>query len=249
MSQKIGKLLKQLMTTNVYFVLHIAKTAGTALSEVLGATPEVNFYSNRIGIPRDGYIEFYHKHKHENKPIVLMGHHIMNCHKDINVEPRYFTILRSPVERVISEYYFIKSRESHHLYKEATEIPLMEFTKGHRMDNGQSRSIVGHDEIIAEHYGGELDFRRIFDSLPRFLFIGLQDKLQESVNKICERIGIKDVPEHVSFKYGHTPFTDENKKHVSAEDLQEIENLNPFDIVLYEYVKRILWNRQLLTLQ
>ena len=70
------------------------------------------------------------------------------------------------------------------------------------MDNGQSRSIVGHDEIIAEHYGGELDFRRIFDSLPRFLFIGLQDKLQESVNKICERIGIKDVPEHVSFKYG-----------------------------------------------
>ena len=222
----------------VYFVLHIAKTGGTALSETLAASSEINFYTNRIGIPRDGYKEFYHKHKHEKKPIVLMGHHIMNCHKDIKVQPRYFTILRNPVERVVSEYYYVRHQKEHHLYKEANRHSLVHFTKQYRIDNAQSRSVLGHDDIIAEHYEGELNFQKILNCLSRFEVIGLQDKLQESINRIFKKMGVKDVPEHVSFKHGHTPFTNENIKKVPAKRIQEIKDLNKFDIMLYNHVSQ-----------
>ena len=139
---------------------------------------------------------------------------------------------------MVSEYYHVRRLEGHHLHKESHDLSLIDFTRLYRMDNAQSRFVLGHDHIIAESYEGELDFQKILNCLSKFEVIGLQDELQESINRIFKKIGVENVPEHVSFKYGHTPFTDENIKSISPSIIQEIEDLNQFDIELYEYASK-----------
>jgi hypothetical protein len=89
---------------------HIPKTAGTSLRQLTdNHTPEVVYaYDGQLalGNPNLAFIQAF---RQRSRPALLMGHFSYGVHRLLGLMPRYVTVLREPVERVVSLYRYQKS--------------------------------------------------------------------------------------------------------------------------------------------
>jgi hypothetical protein len=97
--------------------LHIPKTAGTTLLEILDRQypPEAVFSIGAIA--QESIAQFEMMDEEERSKIrLLRGHMGYGLHEFLPGPVQYFTILRDPVARVISHYNFIRRTPDHYLY-------------------------------------------------------------------------------------------------------------------------------------
>ena len=91
--------------TSTLLISHIPKTAGTSLASLIhGFDSEAVFLYNgelALGAPDIGYIATF---RSKPPPRVIMGHFSYGVHRFLGVAPRYATVLREPVARVVSLY-------------------------------------------------------------------------------------------------------------------------------------------------
>ena len=139
--------------------------------------------------------------------------------KDTNLDDSFFfTILRDPVERVISHYFFRKDRPGEEI-SSPLEIPCNIMCK-----------MLCSDITLS----GESLLEDCKKSLERMDFILFFDDLEGSIHRLFRRLGLRrreNIPQ-----VNITP----KKKQVSSEIKQKIAALNDLDVRLYEYANRHL---------
>lgn len=237
---------------NALIFLHIPKTAGTSLRKVVE-----RFYD------KEDIYTIYEEHIKEfkdvpddkkNKIRVFYGHVSFGLHKYIPQPTSYVTILRDPVERVISLYSFVSKVKDHPYYKQFdfNKMTIAEFVQGGitlEADNEQTRFVSGIDAEFGKCTESMLESAK--ENLNKyFSVVGLSEYFDESVLLMKKAFGWK-VPLQLSLKKMvsgvESPFYEKTnvtigrprKEDLSADDLNAIKRFNELDMQLYLYAEKL----------
>ncbi|MFW5799708.1 MAG: sulfotransferase family 2 domain-containing protein [Spirochaetota bacterium] len=167
-------------------------------------------------------------------------------HNYIDPPLNYITILRNPIERVVSLYYFILRREKHYLYKKVKGINLYEFVTADFSkpnQNIQTRFLSTQDprnfnqkETISSD-----DLKKAKNHLKKyFSLIGILEKYDMFINMLS-KLYKWDINNYK--KQNVTPNRPKTEE-LEEKTLNKIKELNKYDIELYEYAKE-LFEKQL----
>jgi hypothetical protein len=230
------------------FFLHIPKCAGTTLVEEI---LKKRFSSREMLI-------FYELNTEDlverlkgmsdrklRRIRCIAGHFAFGIHEYYQIRPSaYITILRNPVDRVISHYKDVVRRPSHYLHDQVTRRKLslkeyMESGLSLELNNGQTRILAGIG--VGTRYGV---------SSPELL------DLAKKHLDMCEIVGIsEDFPSllgRLEAQWGwHIPhYADRNVSEdrikdyeIDNETLQVIEGYNDQDMELYRYAVALIERR------
>jgi len=195
-----------------FIFVHVPKTAGTTFIKLLdriyvGKT--ARDYKNKRG-DKDNYID----EKPWKDCDIIYGHFSSDKYKHLK-RPQ-ISIIRDPVERVISEYF----------YKPGKARSVREYLSNKDLfavNEVKSLNVI-HDHIV---------------DVNRFEFIGLTERFDEGLDKFEEWAGIKVPRDFVSFKMNTA-----RKKTVSKEDRDYIKRTCEKDYEIYYRVLDRWWKNE-----
>ncbi|MGB7925626.1 MAG: sulfotransferase family 2 domain-containing protein [Pyrinomonadaceae bacterium] len=236
--------------------LHIPKAAGTTLHSVLERqyAPGATFTIPGADSP-EGIKEFIGLAPERREQIRLVkGHMPYGLHKYLSVPATYITMLRDPVDRVISHYYFVLETPAHYLHREVTSrrMTLSDFVVSGlstEVINDQTRLISGVERVNTRLLDGEE--RRTLRASPEpvtaealeiaktnlrehFSAVGLFKSFDESLLLFKKVLGWGSV------YYVRLNVTRERpaKRQVPREERALIEKHNELDMELYDYARQ-----------
>ena len=249
--------------------LHIPKTAGTSLRQII----EKQY-------PGKACLQLYHPTPYQPNVIkkiqaqlpsaqALFGHVSFGIHDVLGIEGDYIAFLRNPIDRVLSLYnHNARQPNMPHYAAIQKGMPLLDWL--------QSEITVetnNHITRIIACYGqpGMLDDNSILEQAIKnieqhFCFVGLMEKLADSVNRLGNQLGWKssytlpDLNAHSPFqkivarlgnqlgwKSSHTiPYlnvgTTQPIHQMDAKTQAALEKYNRLDILLYQFVSEKFLN-------
>ena len=214
--------------------LHIPKTAGTSLrtlvEQAYPAGACVDIYSANSA-------DFYETIRHDvDKAQVLYGHTSYGIHQWFGLEPRYIAFVRNPIARVVSLYNHLRRHKKSPHY---TDIHAGGMTLRDMIQAEISVETNNHMVRIIGGYGGTetTDNTAILDNAiahieQHFEFVGLTERMPESVNILAQRLGwgrqLRILRLNVT-----PPFPE-----IDAATSATIKEYNRLDLMLYEYVEK-----------
>jgi hypothetical protein len=230
-----------------FIFFHIFKTAGTTLNRIIGKNYRINNLIQANAPVIDARPEVLLKHTSCMR--VIMGHLELNDLPYQLMDRSHLvhtTLLRDPVERVISYYDHIRTRERHLLHSQVKHLTLAEFIHSdlvNDVNNGQALRLLGllkqqqferdqrdDDALYADAQSMLLnDFSVVglthdFDRyiLQNHLLLGWHDICYEQLNQSREKTQVETL---------------------SADLLDQIRQKNAVDIRLYEFTKTLVDER------
>ncbi len=202
--------------------MHIPKTAGTSFRNMLkdhygndnAVRFDINIVTKRIDIEN---IKFT-KTKLEKNIRVIHGHFYYNdlvSLIDLQEGVKFITWLRDPVQRVVSNYFYLQKRLKEELDEES---------KGLNILAKMQKSLIEYarNEISRNRISKFLDGSNLSD----FDFVGIMEYYNDDIKYIANYLGM-DNPEI----YMHN--TTGKKEEIDGGILKEISELNSLDIELY----------------
>ena len=169
----------------VLFV-HIMKTGGQTVKGIASRhypLDQITF------IQSDTYISEFAQFTlgQRAQPRLLLGHMPYGIHKHVPRQYHYVTMLRDPIERTISHYYFMRRDPTSYMHAAVKEhdwslAEYLQHSHDHMMDNCQVRAISGVWNTVAI---GELTdemLQMACDNLrEQFDVVGLTERFDESL--------------------------------------------------------------------
>jgi len=233
------------------YYIHIPKTAGTSVVRIF----ENQIYRSkfkRINPTRDihpkeflknapDYIKAF-SYKELSKIELIAGHFNHGIHMTINETFSYLVILRNPVERVISEYYYMKDMGFFHQSVIKEESLSLEGYLYHKdtyyLNNLQTRMMSGTsyekgDELNENNYNVALK------NMRNMQIVGLAENLPQTLALFYLMLKWPRVPliKHVN-KNQVRPDTHLIRK----ETINRIKEREQFDMRLYKEAEKIFQN-------
>ncbi len=215
--------------------LHIPKTAGVTMNRIL-----YREYGNRLlrytinnYEPEKSITPNLKAISAENR--LIAGHFPFGLHEKLPGRARYFTVLRHPVDRTVSHYYFVKKSVDHPLHQHVIgkDIDLISYITGKitaETTHDQVRRLSGLEPAAA----GETALARAKNNLesPIFAAAGLTERFDETLLLLKKRLGWKRYP-----LYRRQNITKKRPRIVEIDPgaLQRIERANAWDMQLYRY--------------
>lgn len=164
----------------------------------------------------------------------------------INIWPQpvaYLIMLREPINRLISHYYYVKRTPGHYLYQQVTSTNMdlaayVGSSISSELNNGQVRllsgvktvdTVFGHEPITPEI----LEIAKSNLS-QHFIWVGLFEKFNESLLCLRNRMGWK----RIYYAKENRTFARPATQDISRQALQVIEKYNELDLELYEFFDR-----------
>ena len=232
--------------TLIFF--HIAKTAGFTLDMIIRRQfPQDSIYSINPGANLNSVDEFKSLPTERGAKTRYLHAHLVpfGIHELLPQPPIYITLLRNPVERVISRYFHVLRDPNNPLHHAAKNLSLQDFVTSGVLSadgqNGQTRVISGVRGIDWVTASGPLshDILEIAKTNLRehFLLIGISERFDESLILLKRALGwrTKDIL-YVKQNVGRNrPPIDE----IDNDTLKLIERYNELDIELYAWAKQI----------
>lgn len=175
---------------------------------------------------------------------LIEGHFPYGTHHLYGVrDPRYVVMLREPLDRSVSNYYFIKSCEGpsyvHPQIEDVKQNSLGELYQKTQYQNTQTRFLSGIGWEYAGRYlplnnrlGRWALSREKFNLKHRYEAFGLKERFEDSVHVIASSLDVK--PEWSEKQHKATP------NRPSVEDLLEttrttLRRTNSLDVELYSF--------------
>lgn len=236
-------------TKPLILFVHIPKTAGTTLGailvrlygrdhvftchpdpKVLGVTPQ-DFKQ----MPPEEQLQYQ----------VMRGHFGFGIHKTFREEPStYITVLREPVDRAVSHYYYARGLTSHYLHQKIVDenLSLQDYvTSGIclEMDNGQTRLLIekgGYTTPFGECPPEFLEQAKQ-NLREHFAVVGTSERFDETL-VLAQTILKWSPPVYLSWlNVGRDRM---KREQVPPDVVTAIQQCNALDMELYDYVNKLL---------
>jgi len=218
--------------------LHLPKTAGTTLARIIDRQYDsiaiLSLYGSMLGeelatIPQNQM----------DRLRIVTGHLYFGAHAFSSRPGTYVTMLREPIDRVISHYYFVRHEPSNYLYDLARKMSLKEFVEScgkQEPNNDQTRLLAGRGHTVRFGICSDemLDIAKR-NLTEHFAVVGISEEFDRSLILMKRILGWRN-PFYSKQNVGqHRP----RKEDIPLETLRVIETHNTLDIELYRYAKEL----------
>lgn len=223
--------------------LHIPKAAGTTMHKIIerqyGKSSIFTMDGARVMESSDEIRSMSDDRKRRIK--VLKGHMAYGLHAYMPKPCRYFTVLRDPLERLISHYYYVIRTPEHYLYETviSQKMTLEDYIDSgisQELINGQTRMLASQNGYLVED--GAITENHLNEAKQHldksFELVGLAEQFDETLLLCKQAFGWKNV------FYSRSNVTRERpaRESVSEEVADMILDHNKFDSELYAYARK-----------
>ena len=177
---------------------HLPKCGGTTVSAFLKENYPVRLIYETDGSNPQKSVEEFKKLPQKNrwKYHLYHGHLAHHIIDHVNSSSIFITVLREPVDRIISHYFFVKGRKSHYLHKEIVEknISLEDYCSSglsHELRNFYVTHYTGLSIEEAESKPVEsvdLAFKILTE---KYHLVGFQDEIPAFVNALIQTASLQ----------------------------------------------------------
>jgi hypothetical protein len=228
--------------------LHIPKTAGTTLHDIIERQYAHDTIYTFGSDAHAAVKEFKNLSFAEREKIQLLrGHMAFGLHEFLPATNQYFTVLRDPVQRVISYYNFILRTPDHYLYEvvQTGNLSLFELLKSElplMMNDAQVRLLSG---VWGDVGFGEVS-RAMLQTAVRnleqyFLVVGLTKEFDKTLFLLRKSLNWRS---DTYYERKNVTRQGTNQRDLSVETIDLIKQKNQMDIALYQFA-RSLFIRQI----
>ncbi len=173
----------------------------------------------------------------------IAGHMWFGLHRHLGRPAAYMTMLRHPVDRIVSHYYHVARSPGHYLHEAVTSrrMTLEDYASSDlslELANDQTRELAGAHGDDAGAACGSVT-RRILELAKQnirdhFVAVGLTERFDESLALFQRCLGWTNVSYEMRNVGANRPGLDE----IPREALGAIEAHNEVDLDLYEFAKK-----------
>lgn len=221
---------------------HIPKTAGSTFRQILSRnfsrteTLMLEGRKNTAELSR-----LYSMSDSElSKYRLIAGHVPHGLHHRLNCKVQYLTVLRDPVEKVISNYLYILNTPTHYRYRTLTnwsgggvmpfEVFVTDFSTGQLQD--QMVRLLSCDDARHNHAGvGSNELETAKTRLQNDYVFGLQEHFDYFLLLLQKQLGF----EAISYQRANTTMRRLHDVTITERDRQIARSVNALDTELYEY--------------
>lgn len=212
--------------------LHLEKTAGTTFNHAIGQAIGSQTYSwfgeaQLNEAYADGTVERLH---------AVAGHFQYGLHRLVKRKCLYFTLVRDPIDRIESWYYYQKQAVQDPGHRAASELDInawidwMIAQRSNIVENFQSMRLLGFSlSLPSSSYAESAIIRHVEKN---FFYIAPHTQVEEMASQIADMLGVKlgeVVPGKVS---SNKPKASE----ISEENRLRLLQLNKVDDALHKWV-------------
>ncbi|MEG9296747.1 sulfotransferase family 2 domain-containing protein [Mangrovibacillus sp. Mu-81] len=214
------------MKDDLTIFLHIPKTGGTTLNKIFQKqfSQEELFDHNRF----NGEITKLELLTLEEKEKVkaVSGHYIFGIHRHFSLPFNYFTMLRDPVERVVSSFYFLRDFKG---YEHLKNSSLEEFVKF----DPQAHNL---QTLMVSGIHNSPDLPLAIQNLKTFKSVGITERFDDSLFLLKNVYGWKDIHYTKQNITKQRPSINEVPEHI----IELIKKNNDLDFELYKVANKLL---------
>jgi FkbM family methyltransferase len=232
--------------TQTLIFIHIPKAAGSTLSTIIkNQFSEDHIFQVNGTDPAPSIQQLKTLDREDKRSLqCVMGHMAFGLHETLPQAATYITMLRDPVERIVSHYYYVLRSPHHYLHQKVTteNISLLDYVEMNltpvELDNGQTRIISGQADFSNRTTAPpvtEAELRQAQDNLENhFSVVGLSERFDESIFLLQRVFGWNNI------SYERTNGTPgrPNAGDLPENVIRRIQQLNELDMALYETGKR-----------
>jgi len=231
--------------------MHIPKAGGTTLNHILNRRyrrSEQYHYSTLHSTKSMDIVKSLTE-KEKKRIRLYKGHFVFGFHEWIKIEyPKYFTVFRNPIDRVLSHYFYSARKKDHYLHKERTSrnISIEQYVTqlSPEAQNGMSKQIAGvyvndnfgYGKNIIHNENQKEVFEMAIENINKhFVLVGIMEEFDKTVLNLFQILGGKGF----LYNYYKRNINKDSKTEylISENDLRLIEEFNNADIKLYNYCK------------
>lgn len=223
---------------NSIIFLHLPKTAGTTLVKIIQRQYKEGVFSIN-GANMQALDEFKDLPITQRENIkILITHRGFGLHQYLSPSSQYITIMRDPVDRIISHYYFVLRQPEHYLYNTVTShnMSLKDYVRSGistELDNGQTRLLAGIDHTVPFRQCSTETLETAKENLQKyFVAVGLTERFDETLLLLKRTLGWKNI----FYIKENVNESRPGIKDVNEDTIKVIEKHNELDIQLYQYV-------------
>jgi hypothetical protein len=218
--------------------LHIPKTAGTTLHRIIERQYRQREIFTIGGISHESIEQFRSMSEERRaKYRMIKGHLGFGFHEFVPGPSAYFTILRNPIERVISFFYWVRRTPHHYLYDFmiSKDIGLKEYLESGAnvmLDNAQVRMVsgvwynIGFGECTEETL--EIAKRNLREECA---VVGLTERFDETLILLKRAFGWRNL----HYARQNVTASRPRKDQLAPETLDAVVKVNRLDLALYQY--------------
>ncbi len=218
---------------------HISKCAGTSVASHLKMYyPYRKTFTIEGDAPAQSVRSFNELSDRKRKSYTLVhGHLARGLFSNVAEGRKIVTVLRDPIARLISHYYYVLSNEKHALYKRVKEskIQLADYSISDLSPELQNWYVSYFSDLTGKEVSNdpegaiEVAFQEL---LQRYDLIGFQ----ESLSSFLEQLNILlHLPKHASTTpHKNLTLNKPAHKSIDSETLKRLKDANHLDIQLFE---------------
>lgn len=235
-------------TQKAVIFLHIPKAAGSTLHDIIERQYHPKAVFSITGNQVDKSIEEFRQLPELKRRQLKMikGHLGFGLHEFLPQGADYFTLLRHPVDRILSHYYYVVRRPSHYLYNAVVDnnMSLKDFARSgisYELDNGQARLLAGQQGQADLNIEIGQCSNTLLETAKQnlrnyFPVVGTTENFDRMLMLLKKNFNWKNILYVKKRVTQNRP----KPKQIDPDTRKIIETYNEIDLNLYQYAKQLL---------
>ena len=220
--------------------LHIPKAAGTTLLTVMrrmyASQPICELYSGGDTLQKFALLP-----AEEREQVgLVMGHAEFGIHRHLPHPATYVTVLRNPIDRLISHYYYCLRQPNHYLHQQVVSrgMSLDEYVSSGfsvEFDNWQTRALAGASGVAIGACSRQVLTQAMVNMRDHFRVVGICEQFDKTLLLMKKRLRWKAWPFYQRYNV-----TEDRPRlaEIPHRTMRLIERHNELDCELYEHASR-----------